>query len=124
MVLAVLALWLPATQHCTLEAAGLITADAGHTDSDSCCDSTERCAQDGCDLVETGLVKTASASIKVPAPALSVCLCFLCVQLALPASLDTPAVQVSASGHPRDWLPTWQFVRRAAPPARAPGCTV
>lgn len=119
-----LALWLPATQHCTLEAAGLIAPEAEHAETSSCCDTDERCSHDGCGLVENGLIKTADASFKVPAPDLSVCLCFLCVQLVLPAAPDAPAVPVTAAEHPLDWLPTWQFERRAAPPVRAPGCIV
>lgn len=117
---AVLALWLTAAQHCNLEAVGLLPAEASHAESASCCENEEPCAQDGCNLVETGRIKTSSTSFKVSAPDLSVCLGFLCLQLSLTASLDTPALPDAAHGHPLDWLPTWQFARRAAPLAQAP----
>ena len=115
-----LALWLPAMQHCNLEAAGLFAAEAGQRETTACCDTAERCLHDGCDLAENGLTKTASASFKLRAPDLSTCVCILCMQLTLPASLDESASRQSSESHPSDWLPTWQFVRRAALPARAP----
>lgn len=103
-----------------LEAAGLLGAEADHKEFAACCDTDGGCSHDGCNLVETGLIKIASSSLKVPAPDLSACLCFLCVQLSLPDTLTAPISRVSAAEQPIDWLPTWQFVRRAAPLAQAP----
>jgi len=57
---------------------------------------------------------------KVIAPDLSVCLCFICLQFVLPGSVDESTLMVSAPEHPLDWESSWQFVRRAAPLARAP----
>lgn len=114
-----LALWLPATQHCGLEAAGLIAAEAQHASPAQCCDTSTRCAHDGCNVIENGLIKPASEA-KVLAPDLSGCLCFICLQLAQPGMLDESALVVADPNDPLDWVPIWQFMRRAAPLARAP----
>lgn len=119
-VFLLLALWLPATQHCNFEAAGLITAETGHPATTACCDTDKPCADDGCTVVEDGVTKPASALFAVPAPDLSLCVGFLVLQRSLLATLDAPAWQASAAEQPRDWLPVWPFVRRAAPMAQAP----
>jgi len=112
-----LGLWLPATQHCDLEAAGLL---AGF----GCCGGQDDCAQDDCAVVENGHFKSGAGILKVPVP--------LVTLLRLEASF--PALGVSIGMVPAspawstdvtadDWLPHWQFARRAAPwpgaPARA-----
>lgn len=120
IAIALLALWMPMTQHCGLEAAGLVAAEVPHAASAPCCVSGDRCSHDGCEIVESGLSKPSVEKISVSAPDFSVCLNFLCLQL---LSLDSPVdsvTSVSASGRPLDWTPVWQFVRRAAPLARAP----
>lgn len=118
IAVAFLALWLPATQHCGLEAAGLIAAETQHPAQ--CCDTSDRCSHDGCNVVENGVIKPVSEASKVLAPDFSACLCFICLQLAQPGMLDESALLVSAPENPFDWVSTWQFVRRAAPLARAP----
>ena len=58
VALVLLALWLPATQHCGLEAAGLIGADGPHVTHEGCAGSNfDHCTHDGCNVVESGLVK-------------------------------------------------------------------
>ena len=118
--LVLIAVWLPATLHCRLEGLGLDalfacpvqTADAGHTDNDSCAD-------DGCQTVEAGqfaFSKSRVAPAVLPSP--DACLVYCLLQVA-PAS---PVPQIFAS-HQTETLPlqrTWQFARRAALPARAP----
>lgn len=108
--------WVPLTQHCGLEALGVLAthcSDAASTDSHGC-------AGDGCKQVENGGYKPSSGSIKVPAPQLLVCACALCLNL---GPLNFPVLETAAApsgGRPFDWVPSWLFVRRAAPPSRAP----
>ncbi len=115
VALLLLAVWLPATQHCALEAAGLLTS----TCADDC--TNEANQPDGCAAVEDGLYKPASSLTKVGAPNFHLGArgrCLACVEkqiLFLHARAPHMAVEL-----PRDWVPTWQFVRRAAPPSRAP----
>jgi len=114
-----LTIWLPATQHCGLENAGLIAADASAT----CCESAaaaHSCAHDACQTVEDGLAKPALTSLKISAPRLLACVAFLCPRL---LTADVPAGAPRASflaARPRDWVPGWHFARRAAPSPRAP----
>lgn len=115
-----LALWLPATQHCGLEAAGLISGEAQHAAPAQCCNTSDRCSHDGCNVVESGVIKPVSEASKVLAPDLSLCLCYVCLQLVRSDLLDDSALLVSEPARPLDWVSTWQFVRRAAPLARAP----
>lgn len=114
--LLLLALWLPATEHCNLEAAGLIATQC--TDG---CDRSGTLSNDGCGVIENGSYRSASGLVKAPAPALQVCASFLLLQFAAAAAFPEPVV-VSAEvvARPADWVTTWQFVRRAAPPSRAP----
>jgi hypothetical protein len=114
-----LALWMPATQHCNLEAAGLISA------YDSCLGAGNPCSPDGCRTIE-GLTDKPSADLllKVPAPDLLVCSCLLCLQLAYRDLRIEPLTPVIAAEKPQAWVPIWHFVRRAAPLSRAPSVLV
>jgi len=112
-----LALWLPATQHCGLEAAGLIAADAHEGCAEASCD---HCTHDGCNVVEGGFVKSSHEALKAPTPPLVACTCFLCLRLLTPVLAIEPNLAVSESVSPEHWVPVWQFVRRAAPVSRAP----
>lgn len=113
-------LWLPATLHCQLEGLGLDAlfacadqpAETAHTDGDTC-------ANDGCQTIESGqyaITKSKPDLSLLPALA---CVCVACFQhLAPPA-----AAREFFAVHQEKTLPlqrTWQFVRRAALPARAP----
>lgn len=114
-----LALWLPATQYCTLVAAGIVD------ETETCAsapvtDNNDRCSRDACNLFEAGVIKPASEVSKVIAPDLSACLCFICLRFVQPGSVDESTLMVSAPEHPLGWESTWHFVRRAAPLARAP----
>lgn len=116
-----LALWLPATQHCGLEAAGLIAANAPHGVHAGCSETNcDHCNHDGCNVVESGLVKSSNEALKVPTPSLAACTCFLCLQFLPPVLAIEPSLAVSGSASPEHWVPVWQFVRRAAPLSRAP----
>lgn len=121
IALVLLALWLPATQHCGLEAAGLIAADVAHDATTACCEkSGGPCTHDECGVVESDLIKRGNEDIQVPAPTLVACTCFLCLQLLPPEPAAEPALTATASDHPQHWVPVWHFARRAAPLSRAP----
>ena len=114
--LLLLAVWLPATQHCVLDAAGVFTK--------SCSDNPgvgENHAKDACATVESSAYKASADTLKVSAPGLVAVLCSLCVPLEHAAS-PPPSVILPAGSldRPRDWVSTWQFAQRAAPSPRAP----
>ncbi|MBS0163996.1 MAG: hypothetical protein JSS48_15690 [Nitrospira sp.] len=110
-----LALWLPATQHCALEAAGaLITTCADH------CTTGEPTGKDACGSIEDGSYRLAGDTLKVPAPDLFACACFLCLHLEAWPSDNSLSQTGDASSRVDVWLSTWQFVRRAAPLPGAP----
>ena len=121
IAIVLLALWLPTTQHCGLEAAGLIAAEVPHGADAGCCQTGGGpCTHDGCNVVESSLIKSSNEVIKVPTPSLAACTCFLCLQLLPPVVAVEPIFAVTASDSPEHWIPVWQFVRRAAPLSRAP----
>lgn len=123
ILIVLVAIWLPATQHCGLAAAGLIGAESSHDVDAGCCQTGDgSCAHDGCKVVESGLIKSDNETIKVPMPALAACACFLCLQLSPRFEATEPSFGVTASESPQHWVPVWQFVRRAAPLSRAPSC--
>ncbi|MBC7368385.1 MAG: hypothetical protein H7343_16510 [Undibacterium sp.] len=108
-------LWLPATLHCQLEAAGFIA----ETCPDGCAATPD--AKDGCDTVENGTYKLSGDAVKVPAPSLFVCPFHFClVQIQSDATCERVPPSGALFDRPLDWLSSWRFVRRAAPPSRAP----
>jgi len=116
LVYLTLALWLPATQHCVLEAASLLT----ETCNDGC-EAGQDGKKDACGTVESGAYKLAASTVSAPAPdrvAGAGHVCFFWVQS--DAARALAAVPGLAVDGPRDWVTTWHFARRAAPPARAP----
>lgn len=119
-----LALWMPATQYCGLEATGLIASNNGE-ESVACCDpATNVCAYDSCHVIEQFSQKTSNDSLQVLEPDFVACACFLCLKL-LHRDLGTESiVAVAATDQPLGWVPTWHFARRAAPLPRAPAILV
>lgn len=114
--LLLLAFWLPATEHCALEAAGVI-ATLCHDDGGA---AAQSCADDGCATLESAhyrvtlhLVQAAPPVLQDHVAALALALASPTLALALEAAPPTP-------GRPVDWVPVWHFVRRTAPPSRAP----
>jgi hypothetical protein len=115
------ALWLPTTVHCQLETIGLgallacadQTGEASHDDASGCTD-------DGCQTVESGQIVVAKGRLDVALlPAIACAGHFCLFELRAPA----PAAELIAVRQD-ETLPlqrTWQFDRRAALPARAPG---
>jgi hypothetical protein len=121
ITIVLLALWLPITQHCGLEAAGLIAQEPAHAPAAKCCEKdTDPCTHDGCQVIEGHLLKHSNDVVKVQMPTLAACTCFLCLQLLTPGLDAEPALTVVESDRPQHWIPVWQFVRRAAPLSRAP----
>ena len=117
-----LAVWLPVTKHCMLEAAGMLDV-ASATDT-GCCVDPEPCAEDNCEVVEQGLSVPSNGSLKVPAALFVAITDFLCV----PPSADRVETEVlsvwsGALERPLDWVPAWHFEHRAALPSRAPSLT-
>jgi hypothetical protein len=116
--LLLLAVWLPATLHCRIEAAGLDLHWLGCHDHD---DSTaEHCADDTCHAIEKQPYKSGKESPIVVPP--DGCTCALCLTALVCACEACAEPALSATGHapPPDLAVAWQFSRRAAPPARAP----
>jgi len=114
-----LVLWLWGTQHCTLEAAGVLDRVGIAAGCDS--DDQGHCVADGCDTIENGAYRTADATIQVAAPEAICPDCCLCLALLAPLAEEpvrfattTPVV------HDLNWVPVWHFERRMAPPSRAP----
>jgi len=58
-----LAIWLPATLHCDLEAAGF--AESHHTD---CCAVSHDCKTDACATVESSLIRETAPALHLVAP--------------------------------------------------------
>jgi hypothetical protein len=77
-------------------------------------------AADGCNLIEEGNYNSAVASVKVMPRIAIVGACFICVREFAPDLATADAIFVSEIARPRDWVPIWQFERRAAAPAHAP----
>jgi hypothetical protein len=114
------ALWLLATQHCGLESAGLLAQGCEQSDGDHHCGATEHVA-DGCKVVEGAGYKTSNAAVQVPAPQLVASLCLRRVDVLEPAVEQSRETALARhTERPRDWVPQWRFVRRAAAPSRAP----
>lgn len=111
------AAWLPAQQHCELEAVGLLSTT--HDDEGGCCPATGDCHDDGCELVEN-MGFAAPAALKLSTPALTVCLALLHVKVDALAAAASPAVQPWDKVAAEDWVPEWAFARRAAHAPRAP----
>jgi hypothetical protein len=119
LLFVLLALWLPATMHCRLEAAGFFEAHDDCAAEPAGSDGTD-CRDDACPTVEDALFKESSLALTVQAPAE----CFLPDGLALVIEADasTAAPLLSPTRHvpPAALAVGWHFIARAAPPARAP----
>lgn len=112
-------LWLPATLHCQLEAAGL-----GESHHDDCCPEQSAptgtdCLGDACANIETSLIKESAPDLNLAAPVGHHLFCGIAPAI-LRAALVAPALSPTGHAPPLELKVTWQFVERAAPPARAP----
>jgi len=123
--LLLLAVWLAATQHCILEAAGLWDAHADENVHTCCSDKVPPCTHDGCEVVEGGSIVSSTPSAKVSAPSLAADLaCFEVGLIKSFASTSSPAEFVVGVERPSSWVPIWHFARRAAPSPRAPSLSL
>lgn len=118
--LLLVAIWLPATVHCRLEGLGFDTlfGCSDHSDSAEHSSSAE-CDDDGCQVLEDGQFSMAKSRVDFALPAVLAAACHPCLFHVGPPA---PAPAIFATGQDAA-LPlqrTWQFVRRAAPLARAP----
>lgn len=105
------------TQHCRLEAVGVVPQQCEQA-GEQVCDS------DGCSVLEDGAYKLGTATLTVAEPRLQPPL----FVVALPVNLLAGTVAVDRTkdeiSRPLNWVPSWQFVRRAAPPSRAPALSL
>lgn len=117
LALILAAVWLPVTQHCGLEGAGLIAMQCEHD-----CASGQVDSDDGCCVVEKGQANIGPGAVKVQAPVLLQLLSPLDAGVVVPTAPHslTPELSAVPPERPRDWISTWHFVRRAAPLSRAP----
>lgn len=115
-----LALWLPATQHCGLEAAGVIAASVDCHEPSDCKvpHAQSHCDTDNCQAVETPAYKNSLTTLKVAEPAVLTCLC--CLHVISPETIVVPLISPERSNTPPELAPTWRFVARAAAMPRAP----
>lgn len=119
LVLLLVAAWLPVTLHCRLEAAGLHGADECCA-SEQTAQTTGDCKDDTCPTVEEALYKETSQGLRLATPALVECFTgFAPLFRPLVLSIE-PALSPERHAPPLELKAAWQFVTRAAPPARAP----
>ena len=117
--LVLLALWLPVTLHCQLEAADLWPEHDDHADT-ACCTPQQGCMTDACGVLEGDALRNADTFTRAPLPVPFVCLCLICFRPAEPVILAAPAPELAVSRQALAWVPTWHFARRAAPWSGAP----
>lgn len=118
--LLLLALWLPATLHCALEASEVLTES--HESSDGCCASDTTCAVDSCDTVENGEYLLSSGT-SLPRPCNPETDAVPCDDEAASANASADPADAASLPEPEpaaDWLPTWHFSRRSITGAQAP----
>jgi hypothetical protein len=111
--------WVPVTAHCRIEALGIDFAAC----SDDCHENAPiaETHDDGCAIVESGFYKCGSSTITVPAPSVTTRCAFLfCECVPDPEPVTGPGVARETATRPRNWVPTWHFVQRAALSPRAP----
>ena len=121
LVVAVLAFWLPAINHCRLELIpGLGFLDCcGHSGDEQASDHPEnKCPDDLCAQVEDSLYKAESNRVVVESPPGSP-MGVLPTLIALRPSPER-VVFVRLNPSPPDLPKPWQFSYRAAAPPRAP----
>lgn len=120
IALVLLALWLPATLHCDLEAAGVKGILGCHNHEIPC---NAHCTADACHSIEGLSYQFDSSLTKAPQPSLTLLVAPLAfLVLTLVAAPREGEIEPAAA--PPEVARTWHFVTRAAPPARAPARAV
>lgn len=119
LALLLVGLWFTASQHCALEAVGVLP-DSCHDEAQTVAGQT--CLDDSCAALESAGYHASPDAVVVPAPVWHEGLYLIEVAVALSGAEDDSSSSLAPleTVHPRDWVPVWHFVRRAAPPSRAP----
>lgn len=110
-----LAIWLPATLHCNLEAAGLAETHCTSSAAD------DDCKTDICATIESALIKESAPVFNLAAPV--ACDHLLCLATFLTVACERDASPVLSSvshAPPLEITAGWHFITRAAPLSRAP----
>lgn len=117
--LLLVALWVPATAHCDFEAIGF--DEIFHCSTDHHTPSADAKSSDTCEVVESGWIKRAPSEIDLTIPT-ATCICLICAGTPLSlSSRDVAPPSLNEHGAaPPELVRTWQFIFRAALPARAP----
>jgi hypothetical protein len=120
VALLLLALWLPATQHCGLEAAGVLTSAVECHDAASCDEpqGTSPCDLDNCQSIEDAAYKAKQTYVQLSTPVELACLC--CLNAITPKTIIVSMITPAQTDAPPELAPSWQFTTRAAPAPRAP----
>lgn len=120
-------IWLPATQHCMLDAIGLIEAHVIDHDHQTGCDrhtDTAQHAHDTCVLVEFSSWLNTAEHLNAPAPSIhDVCACLI-ETIFSSININTLCISERPTppypSDPPDWIPSRHFTERTAPVSRAP----
>jgi hypothetical protein len=115
-----LALWMPATQHCAF---GAVTAWESSLCETVCNHEAEGTHEDACTVVESGDYTSSITLAHVPAPQLTTLACLACLNARIVSEATQLAPPAWSKDDPADWVPQWAFIARAALPARAPTLT-
>lgn len=115
-----LALWLPATLHCGLEAAGAIAGEGCAKAAEPSSAPTAHCEDDGCKTIEEGLYRPTTPLLKGAAAPVALCLCLIWQDTLEPYPVARPALSSASHVEPFEFTVPWQFVQRAAPLPGAP----
>lgn len=119
LILTLVAAWLPVTLHCRLEAAGFYDDEACCAGETAATAPAGECHDNTCPTVENALYKESARDLQIPAPALTTCLVCL-ASLPFPEPTADPDLSPARHAAPPELEVSWQFIARAAPPARAP----
>ncbi|HEX2852001.1 MAG TPA: hypothetical protein VHO24_02095 [Opitutaceae bacterium] len=123
IALLLLAVWLPATLHCEVEAAGVTLGSSCCTETDSHGASAagETCETDGCGIVEGGFTSSTSLSVSAPLPVFNASPIWALASIPVLAPAAPPVTGViEALAAPPGTASCWLFVTRAAPLPGAP----
>ena len=121
VALLLLTLWLPATQHCALMAAGLVQSTEVQDGSSCGCPSGTPCGKEDCRNLELSTTGAIPENFAVVVPEAALCTCLICPNCLARGSISEFAILPMYSAEPVELTRTWQFLRRAAPSPRPPG---
>ncbi len=103
-------LWLPATLHCGLEAAGFLGHDHEEVPAENDC--AHACFNDSCAAVEDGAYKRSAGLVKLEAPVLTLWLAGWVERARAPEWIAPLSPDTTDS--PPELARTWQFTARTA----------